>query len=197
MSAERSAVLDTALNTFRRKGYADATLEEIAHAAQVDLAALQAQYPDKETLLNALLKVYNPADDFEAAINAVQGEHAEDMLRDVMRRMVEAAQKHDAYFELALIDSQVNNGSSLVALSTRLVPQANALLQRIKGTDELRPVSDLIIARTLISLLMGFIVSERAMPQIARMALRMFPQRAWIDGMVDLLLYGLLEDDVR
>jgi hypothetical protein len=27
--------------------------------------------------------------------------------------------------------------------------------------------------------------------------MRLFPQRAWLDGMVDLLLYGVLEDDAR
>jgi hypothetical protein len=44
---------------------------------------------------------------------------------------------------------------------------------------------------------MGFLASERIAPGAARFAMRLFPQRAWLDGMVDLLLYGVLEDDGR
>ncbi len=189
--------LDSALTLFRTQGYADTTLEDIAHAAHIELNTLRTQYADKETLLGALLKAHGPADDFENAIKAVSPGSADDMLRDAMRRMVEVSQKHELFFELALIDAQINNGSALVTLSTRLLPPSNALLQRIKETNQLRPISDLIVARTFVSLLMGFIVSERAMPQMARIALRLFPQRAWIDGMVDLLLYGILEDNAR
>jgi hypothetical protein len=115
----------------------------------------------------------------------------------VMRRMVDAAQKHEVFLERLVADSQNNNYNEIVALSTRLIPHANALLQRIKAHGDLRPLSDLIIGRTLISLLLGIIVSDRAMPQMARMALRLFPQRAWIDGMVDILIYGLIEDNAR
>ncbi len=190
-------VFDAALTLFRSKGYGNIALADIARAAHVDLAALSAQYVDKEALLGAMLKNYSPADDFEAAIRAVPAGSAEEMLREAMRQMAEVARTHEFFFDLAVIDAQVNNGTALTALSTRLLPSATGLLKRLRDTDQMRPVSDLIVARTLISLLMGYVVSERAMPQMARMALRLFPPRAWIDGMVDLLLYGLLEDDAR
>lgn len=197
IDVEQSAVLDSALNVFRKNGYFDATMDDIAQVAHINLDTLRAQFADKEAMLGALLKAYNPIDEFDEALSSVQDGRAEDMLRDVMRRMTEVAHKHDVYFELVLIDAQVNNGSALTGLSTRLVPKANALLQRMKATGELRPISDLIVARTLISLLMGYVVSERAMPPMARMALRLFPPRAWIDGMVDILIYGLVEDNAR
>ncbi len=136
-------------------------------------------------------------EDFEAAIDGVQEASTDEMLRNVMRRMFDAALKHEQLLERLVADSQNNNYTEMLTLSTRLIPHANALLQRIKGQGELRPLSDLIVGRTLIALLLGIIVSERAMPQMARMALRLFPQRAWIDGMVDILIYGLIEDSAR
>ncbi len=196
-NSETRLILDSALGVFRKKGYFDATLDDVARASHIDIQTLTSHFPDKEALLASLIKAYNPIADFDAALDAVQDGRAEDMLRDVMRRMIEVSQKHEAYFELVVIDSQVNNGSALMSLSARLVPKANSILQRMKATGDLRPLSDLIVARTLISLLMGFIVSERAMPQVARVAMRLFPPRAWIDGMVDILIYGLLEDNAR
>ena len=50
---------------------------------------------------------------------------------------------------------------------------------------------------TLIAMLLGFVASEQAMPKLARVAMRLFPQRAWVDGVVDLMLYGVLEDSAR
>ncbi|GEM_PF-1000928 len=190
-------VLAAALAIFRKRGYLNVTFEEVASAAHIEPTALRTQFADKEALLNTLLKTYSPADDLEAAIKGVTGENADDLVRDTMRRMIDVAQKYDFFFDLALVDMQVNNGSALTALSARLLPSAAMLLKRIKQTDQLRPAPDLIVARTLIALLMGFVVSERAMPQMTRMALRMFPQRAWVDGMADLLIYGLVEDDAR
>jgi hypothetical protein len=135
--------------------------------------------------------------DFQAAIQAVPDGSAEDMLRDAMRRMVAVAEQHRVFLERLMTDDTVSQSAVLLAFTTRLLVPATHLLDRLKATGQLRPVSDLIIARTLVSLFMGIIVSERAMPQIARVALRVFNQRAWVDGMVDILLFGLLEDDAR
>lgn len=135
--------------------------------------------------------------DFESSIRAVPDGSADEMLRDSMRRVIEAAHRHEAFLERLVTDPALNNSSAVMTMGTRLLEPANGLLARIKATGELRPISDLIIARTLVSLFMGIIASDRAMPSIARVAMRLFPERAWIDGMVDILIYGLLEDDKR
>lgn len=193
----RDLLLDSALTVFRERGYADTTLEQVARQAGVSLAMAEVFFADKDQLLNALLDANSPLSDMEAALDTVEGETADDLLRDAMRRMVKVADQHSAFFELAIIDAQANNGSYLGAFSAKLFPKASDLLKRIKATGALRPVSDIIIGRTMVALLMGFLISERAVPQIARVAMRMYPQRAWLDGMIDLLLYGVLEDDAR
>ena len=59
--------------------------------------------------------------------------------------------------------------------------QIFGLFKRLRDTGQLRPVSDLILARTLIAMLLGFVASEQAMPKLARVAMRLFPQRAWVN----------------
>jgi hypothetical protein len=91
----------------------------------------------------------------------------------------------------------VTTGAFLGNLNAQIFPKAMVLLEKIKATGQLRPASDVILGRTLVSLLLGFVLSERAVPQIARVAMRLVPQHAWLDGMIDLLLYGVLEDEAR
>jgi AcrR family transcriptional regulator len=192
-----SRLLASALEVFREQGYAATTLELVAERSKISLPQLQQQYADKDRLLAALLATYSPLPALLAALDDVEGESAEDIIRDAMRKTVKAIQQNEQFLELAAIDLQVNDGNFMANLSMQIMPKALAMLERLKATGQLRPVSDLILARTIVSLLMGFVLSERAMPQIARMALRLFPQRAWLDGMTDLLLYGILEDDAR
>lgn len=192
-------ILIAALHVFREEGYADTTLEKVARHAKVDPTQLQAQFKDKEGLFTALLRAYSPLEDLLAALEAVEGNSAEDLIRDAMGRMVKITQQHDDFFELVIIDTQINNGTSiaLTNLSAQIFPKALTLLDRLKATGQIRPVSDAILGRTVIAMLIGFVLSERAMPQLARLAMRFFPQRAWLDGMIDLMLYGILEDDQR
>lgn len=197
MSAAQSDLLAAALDVFRTQGYAGTTLEQIAAEVHLDVSAVRAQYADKGSLFAALLARYSPLHDLEAALDGVQGDTADDLLRDAMRRLIRAIQDNKRFLELAALDVQANHGAFLASLSTKLFPRATVFLERLKATGQLRPVSDVILSRALVAMLMGFVLSEQAMPQVARVAMRMFPQRAWIDGMVDLMLYGILEDDAR
>ena len=190
-------LMSVALEVFRDYGYNATTLELVAQHAKMPLDKLRQQYADKDRLLAKLLTTYNPLPALLDALDSVEGDSAEDIVRDAMRRTVKAIEQHKPFIELAAIDLQVNNGNFLSNLSIQIMPKALAMLERLKSTGQLRPVSDLILARTIVSLLMGFVLSEQAMPQVARMAMHLFPQRAWLDGATDLLLYGILEDDAR
>jgi AcrR family transcriptional regulator len=197
MTASLVDLLDAALDVFRAHGYGGTTLEQVALQASVDLASVQAQFADTGSLFSALLAKHSPINDLEAAIDAVEGDTADEILRDAMRRLVKALDENRAFLDLAAIDVHANNGAFLGSLGLQLLPKMLVLRGRLKKTGQLRPVSDFILARTLVAMLMGFVLSEQVVPQIARTAMRFLPQRGWIDGMVDLLLYGVLEDDAR
>ncbi|MFQ3536899.1 MAG: helix-turn-helix domain-containing protein [Aggregatilineales bacterium] len=193
----RELILAAAREVFTQHGYAETSLEQVAQRAKLDLTAVQRYYSDKEKLLAAMLRAYSPQAELEAALEAVEGESAADILRNMMHRLVAVAQRHEEFFKLAIIDAQSNNGTFLSNLSAAIFPKAAQILSRMKANDELRPVSDAVIGRTLIAMWIGYIISERALPQVARFAMRLMPQTLWLDGMIDLMLYGLLEDDAR
>lgn len=191
------AILAAAYEVFTRQGYAAATLDQIAVRARCGVDELTSHYRDKAGLLSAALKVNTPLADLQAAMSDLQGEDAEDLMRGAARAMLAAVQKHLPFFELAALDMQINNSNVLGALIPALLPQTMQFLERLQATGQLRPVPSPVLARTFIALLIGFVLSERAMPHMMQLMMRVFPQKAWFDSMVDLLLYGVLEDNQR
>jgi AcrR family transcriptional regulator len=197
MASEPSPLLVAAFEVFKREGYANTTLAQIAKQADRPVAEVTANYRDTAQLLAAVLKAHSPQAEMQAALLAVEGDSAEDLIRDSTHRLVGVIQQHMAYFELAAVDMQVNGGNMLANLMTPLLPNVLQFTERLTKTGQLRPVPTPVLARTFLSLLIGYIVSERAMPSALQVMMRIFPQKAWLDSMVDLLLYGVLEDDQR
>lgn len=190
-------VMQAAFDLFSREGYQQTTLDDIAAAGGVPLAAITAQYGDKAGLLAAVLRTFSPQEALSAALTAVEGDTAEDLIRDSAHRMVAVVEQHKAYFELATLDMQLHNGTALSNLIPNLLPGTLALMNKLNATGQLRPVATPVLARTFVALLIGFVVSERAVPGVAQLAMRLFTTKTWLDSMVDLLLYGVLEDDQR
>lgn len=191
------ALLAAAREVLREQGYAALTFSAVAVQARTTPESVEAAFGTRDRLFNDLLRAYSPLPDLEAALDSVAGDSVDELLRDAMRRMVAAADKHADILELAVLDAQVNNGAFLASISAAIFPKAKALLNRIETLGGLRPVSDAVLGRAFVALWIGFIVSERALPGIARLIARLLPQKVWLDGMMDLLLYGVLEDDAR
>ena len=197
MVSASSPLLTAAFEVFKREGYANTTLAQVASQVGQSEADIRASYRDTAQLLAAVLKAHSPQAELRAALSAVEGDTAEDLIRDSTHRLVGVIQQHMPFFELAAVDMQMNGGNALTNLMTPLLPGVLQFMEKLNATGQLRPIPTPVLARTFLSLLIGYIVSERAMPTAMQLMLRIFPQKAWLDSMVDLLLYGVLEDDQR
>src|SRR6266851_1358020 len=117
-SDTKTRILDAALDIFREQGYSGATLDQVALRAHIEPGQLRDQFADKGALLSGLLAAHSPLESLLAAIDAVEGESAEDILRDAMRRMVKVIEQDELFVELAAMDVQFNNGVYVSNLST-------------------------------------------------------------------------------
>src|SRR5258708_3302984 len=117
-SDTKTKMLDAALDTFREQGYSAATLHQVALPANLQAGQLRDHFADKGALLSGLLAAHSPLENLLAAIDAVEGESAEDILRDAMRRMVKAIEQDELFVELAAMDVQFNSGVFVSNLST-------------------------------------------------------------------------------
>src|SRR5579859_7776406 len=115
---DKDEVLSAAREIFHEHGYAAATLELVAARSNLSLNSIQHDYRDKSQLLAALLAADSPLPDILSALERAQGDTAEDLIRSAFRAMIETAQAHEDFWELAVFDMQANDGSFLTSLGT-------------------------------------------------------------------------------
>jgi hypothetical protein len=88
----------------------------------------------------------------------------------------------------------VNQGAYLTALFEDLIGDAAGFVNYLSTLPGVRPIPTMILGRALASLLIGFLTSQQLAPESVQRALRLFPQKAWVEGLTDLILNGILEE---
>jgi AcrR family transcriptional regulator len=126
----RRLLLDAAAQTFARKGYAGASVEEIAEAAGFSIGALYSNFANKEELFLELSSSYNGQRIAEARQALLEREPGSvDPVREVGRLLVDAADKD---VDFALLQAEfwlyaVRNPQTLDRLAARLREPRGAL----------------------------------------------------------------------
>jgi AcrR family transcriptional regulator len=190
---QNTLILAAAWAVFGAQKYPSITMISVAKQAGCSEAVLLKHYPNKEALLAAALEVYSPRAALATALSKASGDSGEEFVRNAFYLLHEAASEHALFFRLALLERELGEGAAVNGLGLALAGDAAAFFGRLKATGDLRPVPDLVLGRAIAAMLIGYIASEQVVPGGARMALRMLAPRAWLDGTVDLLLYGILE----
>lgn len=132
----RQLLLDAAAQTFARKGFAGASVEEIAESAGFSIGALYSNFANKEELFLELAATYN-SDRVAKAANAVLESEAgdEDPVNEVGRILIDAADKNS---EFALLQAEfwlyaVRNPKVLDTIAERMREPRQAL-ERLVAT---------------------------------------------------------------
>src|SRR3989304_10127119 len=86
------SILDAAEFLFQRQGYHGTSMRQLARFAGVTPAAIYNHYPSKEDIFIALLKTRLPHRALALAVQQAEGDNAEELLRDGIRRMREAVE---------------------------------------------------------------------------------------------------------
>jgi len=187
-------ILDAAFTLFKERGYHAVEMAEIAALAGVALPAVQTHFVDKKALLQALLEHENPRNDIQQAFIALKTDSAEDMVRDAIHKLLTIFEQHTRFVDLAIIDAQVNKGAFIEKLSNHLAGDAAVFINRLSNMPATRPVSTIMVGRAFAALVLGFIITQKLAPESARYSMRIFPPKAWVDGMADIFLHGILQE---
>ena len=137
----RSAVLKAALSVFSNKGYAAATLDDVAKAARVTRGAIYWHFKSKADLYNTLTSELSArgADLVQQAV--AEGGSLLDILRRIFVRqcaLIEEDKEARAVMELAL--SKPGTSPELQAGRKKQLEAGNALIETIQdwGVDVVR-----------------------------------------------------------
>lgn len=130
----------------------------------------------------------------------MEGDSAEDLVRQMFRAALAFVTKHQDYRQLALIDAQERGGVALAAFLPELLPRGQMWYQRLVALDagtgqaRLRDVPFLVLMRAMISLLAGFLLTQRA---VGTERLPQFDGIDWPEALTDLFRHGVLRPPDR
>ena len=129
------SILDAAEFLFQRQGYHGTSMRQLARFAGVTPAAIYNHYPSKEDIFIALLKARLPHRALALAVQQAEGDNAEELLRDGIRRMREAMQDRFDSLRLGFIEVLEFEGRHLPLVLPELLSPAMSFLERLRASD--------------------------------------------------------------
>ncbi|WP_308257380.1 TetR/AcrR family transcriptional regulator [Pseudonocardia lacus] len=167
----RALVLDAAARTFARKGFAGASVEEIAEAAGFSIGAVYSNFGSKERLFVELLSDRASGQVAEAErILAEQVEAGQSPLLALGRMLTEVADKDT---DLGLLQAEfwlyaVRNPAALDTLAARMREPRDALAEIVSGALDPRSpgagTSPTAVATVVMALFHGLVRQRRIDP---------------------------------
>lgn len=191
----RQEILAAAKRLFLSQGFTATPMHQIARAAGITKGAIYNHYPGKDQLFTAVLQDAAPYDELFALWSNMEAESAEDLMRQMFQALFAYVTEHQDYLQLALIDAQERDGVALASFLPEVLPRAQVWYQRLvaldaeRGQARMRVVPFLVFVRTMISLLAGFLLTQRVVTpdRVPEMA-----DIDWAEALADLFLYGVL-----
>lgn len=193
----RQAILNAAKELFIRRGYAATTMRQIARDAGVTVAAIYNHFAGKEAIFDTLVRQAAPLDDLSRLLDASHGDTAEAVLRRLFRGVMGLMEAHQDYLALALIDAQERDGATLVTLVPLVFERMVALHAKLAAGPErggLRGIPPHVFGRALVSLVVGYALTERVVKPQATLNL---PDTDWAEALADVFMRGVLADKDR
>jgi AcrR family transcriptional regulator len=187
----RLRLIEAAYDQFQQHGYHGTSMRQIARAAGMAVGGIYNHFPNKEDMFAAVLDAYHPYRVLLPALAEANGEDLEEMLLEAARR-VEAAIRgsEEKLMPLVLIELVEFRGQHLSALADRLFPSLAAFVQRfVEHTGQMRDLPLPVVMRTLMSLTIGYFMSELI---IRNAAVFRSEGHDWFGGMMDVFLHGIL-----
>jgi AcrR family transcriptional regulator len=189
-------ILRAAMEVFSRKGYAAATIPEIAGLAGVAAGTIYLYYPSKRELFVAVVKNFIISTPFLKLIDKIPQDDSDRVLKKVIQNRLELIEKSPVYNMPSLI-GEVQRDPELKALWTREFLQP--FLKRLEGiyrfmmaAGKIKKIEPAVATRIVGGLIIGFLllkVMEGEYSPINNM-----PQEKIAEEIVDFILHGLLDD---
>ena len=196
----RQEILAVAQRLFLSQGCTATPMRQIALQVGITPAAIYNHYSGKDELFTAVLQNAAPYDEVFALWNNMEADSAEDLVRQMFRASLAYVTHHQDYLQLALIDAQERDGVALASFLPEILPRTQMCYQRLvaldaeRGQARLRGVPFVVFVRTLLSLVIGFMLTQRvATPdRVAQIA-----GIDWAEALADLFLHGVLRPPDR
>jgi AcrR family transcriptional regulator len=190
----RRKILDAAKRLFLMQGYAATSMRQIAQEVGITPAAIYIHFSGKEQVFSTLLEEVAPFDALVNLFETVEGETPEALIENIFHNTMDLLYRREDYIRLAIIDVLEREGKSYRVFLPRFFPHVLAFHQRVVALDEgqgrLREVSPFVFLRALVSLIIGYLMTEWVARPTQTLPL---PTIDWQQGLTDIFLHGVLK----
>jgi AcrR family transcriptional regulator len=189
--ATRQTLIEASFRLFTTKGYNAASMRDIAAEAGITAGSIYNHFADKEQIFTAVILAYHPIVRVLPVLSEVEGQSAEQLIRDAAHRMVAEMEKNPGIFSLVAIEIVELNGKHLEQLITEMLPHVRGFLARVYASgSKLRPANPLTFFRSFIGMLLGYGVTHFALRRTASLQM----PEASLDDLIEFFLHGVIED---
>ena len=186
----RTAILQAAHDLFIKQGYHGTSMRQIAREANIALGGLYNHFTSKEAVFEAVFLAFHPYHEVFPLIQAAQGADLEQMVKDAIRRMVQAVEGRTDLMNLMFIEMVEFKSVHAQQLFASIFPQGMMLLQHLVDTypEQLRSIPSPMVFRTFLGLFFGYYLTETAFAPSAPVEFRENAMQQFID----IYLHGIL-----
>ena len=192
----RQEILAAAKRLFLSQGFTATPMRQIAQEVGITPAAIYNHYLSKDKLFTTLLQDAAPYEQLFALFNKMEADTPEELVRQVFRASLEFITEHQDYLQLVLIDAEERDGAAVAAFLPQVLSKARLWYQRLVALDaaagrtQLRDVPFLVFLRTMVSLLAGFMLTQRV---VRADRIPQFTGIDWGESLADVFLHGVLK----
>lgn len=194
--ATRAALLAAAHKLFLRQGFHGTSMRQIADEAGLAVGGIYNHFATKEDIFAAVLDAYHPYHVLLPALAQTEGDSVEALVRNAAERVRQAIEGSETrLLPLVFMDLVEFRGRHMGRLARKLAPQFLPFFHRFTELPgRLRPLPPPVLFRTLLSLMVGYLISEMIFRNAKLSARLGVTSREAFDGLIDIYLHGILDE---
>jgi AcrR family transcriptional regulator len=189
-------ILKAAMEVFSRKGYAAATIPEIARLAGVAAGTIYIYYPSKRELFVAVIKDFVITTPFLKLVDKIPQGKADEIIKKIIQNRLQLTET-DPISRMPSLMGEVQRDPELKAIWAEQFLQP--FLKRFEGiyrfmmvTGKIRQMDPAIATRIVGGLIVGFLMLKIMEGESS--PLKNIAQDKVAEEIVNFILYGLLND---
>jgi AcrR family transcriptional regulator len=201
-SSRQEQILKAALEVFSRKGYAAATIPEIARAAGVAAGTIYIYYPSKRELFVAVINNFIITTPLLDLIEKLPGDRDEDIETTVKRILQDRFDlaRHKAFARMPSLMGEVQRDPELKALWNErflqpFMTQMDGIFRLMMASGKVRPMEPAVITRAVGGLIIGFLILKIMEGEAS--PVNRFPQEKVAEELMNFVFYGLSNEGIE
>jgi AcrR family transcriptional regulator len=189
----RLAIEDAAIELFMENGYHATSMRQIAEHAGLALGGIYNHFSSKDEIFEGIIVDKHPYKKILPLILDVQGDTAEDFLKNAMRIVITELSREPYYIKLMMIEFVEFNGGHGAAMLKEIVPTVLPVFEKVvKTRKNMRVTNPAMLMRSFFGMVISYFITEMV---ISNSIISTLLPKNSMEIYVDIFLHGILKPE--